>query len=89
MNWESYLSPNKGETISYVLRLTPTVHAFAVFYQPDGDWYSTVSVGRRRVTNHIKSASEEQAKARAVAQVREFQQGITEALAAVEGGQSN
>lgn len=85
MTWDLYISPNRGETVAYVLAITPAVKAYAVFYQPDGTWYSTVSVGRRRVTNHVKSPTEEQAKARAIEQVREFQRGIAEALAALEG----
>lgn len=84
MIWEPDISPNKGETVCFVLKLTPAVKARVVFYQPDGIWYSTLNVAGRRVSDHVKSTSEQQAKARAIEQVESFQQDIVAALSAVK-----
>lgn len=84
MNWEPDISPNKGETICYVLKLTPAVKARVVFYGPDGTWYAVLIVAGRRVSNHVKATSEQQAKERAIELVESFQQDIVAALAAVK-----
>lgn len=64
--WEPYLSPTKGETVCFVMRLTHTVRLNVVFYQPDGIWYSAVNVRTLRVAGWSKSQNEETAKRRAV-----------------------
>ena len=64
--WEPYLSPTKGETICFAMRLTNTIRLNVVFYQPDGIWYSAVSARTLRVAGWSKSQNEETAKQRAV-----------------------
>lgn len=80
MNWEPDISPNKGETVCFVLKLTPAVKARVVFYQPDGIWYSTLNVAGRRVSNHVKSTSEERAKSKAIELATDFAGEINTAL---------
>ena len=70
--WEPYLSPNKGETICFTMRLTPSIRLNVVFYQPDGLWYSAVYARTLRVAGWSKSQNEETAKRRAVALARTF-----------------
>lgn len=80
MSWQPFTELQKGETVGFVLALIPGVRVVAVFYQPDGYWYSSLHIRRLRFSNHVKSTTEADAKARAIEQAATFHNELTAAL---------
>lgn len=84
MKWEPSTNLQKGETLGFTLTLVPRVQVQVVFYGSDGFWYSSFHIAGQRVSQHVKSLNEADAKRRAVEGARTFARALSTALDEIE-----